>query len=337
MIILRSYDLTLARIAWFAGRWDDALADTDTAARVAEDFGIRFGLVATEGVRGLLAFHRGEHAAARAALARRQADRPGSGTDASGSELFVLLQARLLETAGMLDEAVATLVDFFDLMKPLGMNAGRLWPGPVGVRLALAAGKANVADAIAADLEAIADRAGSGSARAAVSFARGLIDADAAHLADAATGFSAAGRPLDQLEALEAAGSVHNGAGERDAAIGCLRDALSIAHRLGAAHDARRIGAALRELGVKIGIKEQPTRVTHGWESLTKAEREVARLVGQGLRNREIADQLYVSRRTVETHVSRVHAKLGTRTRVALTAAMHEHEERGARAETPAS
>jgi DNA-binding CsgD family transcriptional regulator len=51
--------------------------------------------------------------------------------------------------------------------------------------------------------------------------------------------------------------------------------------------------------------------VATGWDSLTAAELEVASLTADGLTNREIGARLFVSRRTVETHLSHVYQKLG--------------------------
>ena len=59
-------------------------------------------------------------------------------------------------------------------------------------------------------------------------------------------------------------------------------------------------------------------RAEHGWPSLTGAEREVAELAGAGLTNAEIAERLFVSRRTVEYHLTHVFAKLGIRSRHGL-------------------
>jgi DNA-binding CsgD family transcriptional regulator len=56
-----------------------------------------------------------------------------------------------------------------------------------------------------------------------------------------------------------------------------------------------------------------------GWERATPAEREVVRHVVRGLSNREIGERLFVSARTVETHLSHVYAKLGISSRVELT------------------
>ncbi len=53
-----------------------------------------------------------------------------------------------------------------------------------------------------------------------------------------------------------------------------------------------------------------------GWDSLTISERKVARLVADGLSNRQIAERLVLSVRTVETHVSHILGKLGMRSRV---------------------
>jgi DNA-binding CsgD family transcriptional regulator len=67
-------------------------------------------------------------------------------------------------------------------------------------------------------------------------------------------------------------------------------------------------------------------RPTAGWESLTPAERNVARLVGDGLDNAEIAGRLFVSARTVQSHLTRIYTKLGVTSRVRLANEAARHE-----------
>jgi DNA-binding NarL/FixJ family response regulator len=57
-------------------------------------------------------------------------------------------------------------------------------------------------------------------------------------------------------------------------------------------------------------------------EGLTPAQQRVAELVTAGLSNREIADELYMSLRTVETHLTKVYRELGVRGRAQLIATM---------------
>jgi DNA-binding CsgD family transcriptional regulator len=59
-------------------------------------------------------------------------------------------------------------------------------------------------------------------------------------------------------------------------------------------------------------------RPASGWPSLTPTERDVVRLVAEGLANNEIAARLFISRRTVQTHLTHVYAKLGFNSRVQL-------------------
>jgi predicted ATPase/DNA-binding CsgD family transcriptional regulator len=69
----------------------------------------------------------------------------------------------------------------------------------------------------------------------------------------------------------------------------------------------------------------QRGRPAAGWLSLTPAEREIARLVAEGLANREIADKLFVSPRTVQAHLTHVYAKLGITSRVQLAKQAGRH------------
>ncbi len=59
-------------------------------------------------------------------------------------------------------------------------------------------------------------------------------------------------------------------------------------------------------------------RPSSGWASLTPAELDVVRLVSDGLGNKDIAQRLFVSPRTVQSHLTRVYTKLGMSSRVQL-------------------
>ena len=66
-------------------------------------------------------------------------------------------------------------------------------------------------------------------------------------------------------------------------------------------------------------------RRTIGWESLTPTEREVVRLVSEGLANKEIAARIFVSPRTVQTHPAHVYTKLGLASRAQLVQEAARH------------
>jgi predicted ATPase/class 3 adenylate cyclase/DNA-binding CsgD family transcriptional regulator len=66
-------------------------------------------------------------------------------------------------------------------------------------------------------------------------------------------------------------------------------------------------------------------RPTSGWASLTPTERDVVRLVSDGLGNKDIATRLFVSPRTVQTHLTHVYTKLGLTSRVQLVQEAARH------------
>jgi len=60
-------------------------------------------------------------------------------------------------------------------------------------------------------------------------------------------------------------------------------------------------------------------------ESLTRREREIVALVGEGLTNRELADRLYISEATVRTHLTSIFLKLGVTNRLKLVVYAYRH------------
>jgi DNA-binding NarL/FixJ family response regulator len=92
-----------------------------------------------------------------------------------------------------------------------------------------------------------------------------------------------------------------------------LRDALKIFQQYDAELWARRARAELRAAG-------DPVARPGGRPELTPQQQEIARLVGSGATNREIAAQLVISPRTVDHHLRNIFARLGVRSRVELAA-----------------
>jgi DNA-binding NarL/FixJ family response regulator len=88
---------------------------------------------------------------------------------------------------------------------------------------------------------------------------------------------------------------------------------------LSATRDAARVRAALRELGVRSRRRaERPTADGPRYARFTSTELDVLRLLVQGKTNRTVATELFISPRTVETHISHMFMKLGVSSRTAL-------------------
>ncbi|HEX2072321.1 MAG TPA: response regulator transcription factor [Geodermatophilus sp.] len=143
-------------------------------------------------------------------------------------------------------------------------------------------------------------------------------DGALAHFEAALTCFARAGLPWeaarDRLEvARELAGTLP------ETAVAHGRAALAAFRELGAARDADEAAAVLRGLGARTGSGSA------GAGGLTGREREVLRLVVEGLSNQQIAQRLFVSKRTVEHHVAGILAKLGVRTRAEAIAHALRH------------
>jgi DNA-binding NarL/FixJ family response regulator len=106
-------------------------------------------------------------------------------------------------------------------------------------------------------------------------------------------------------------------------------DAEQIYTDLGAVWNLRRADSRLRPYGIRRGVRDSRRRPATGWESLTPTEVRVARLVAAGQSNPSIADELFLSRRTVQTHVSHILTKLGAHSRVEIVRKVLGHSDAG--------
>ena len=103
--------------------------------------------------------------------------------------------------------------------------------------------------------------------------------------------------------------------GDATAARARFTDAFSLYSGLGADWDLARLQARLRAYGIRRGPHVRHRRSQQGWDSLTATELKVAGLVADGMSNPQIAAHLFLSRRTVQTHVSHILAKLDLHSR----------------------
>jgi DNA-binding CsgD family transcriptional regulator len=190
---------------------------------------------------------------------------------------------------------------------------------PLLVRIALAAGDEELAKAVAG----LAARRyelnpGVPSAAGAAAHTRGLLNESREDLEQAATILLACPRPLALAAALEDLGCARLADGDRAGAVDAFDRVLRICVDAGAVRDAARARKRLRELGIRRRVQSLD-RPKLGWESLTDAELQVARLAAAGHTNRGIADTLFVSPHTVNTHLRHVFDKLDIGSRVDLT------------------
>jgi DNA-binding CsgD family transcriptional regulator len=126
-----------------------------------------------------------------------------------------------------------------------------------------------------------------------------------------------AGAALERARALADLGAMLRRRNRRTEARELLREALDAAHRASARPLAEYAETELRATGAR------PRRVLlTGLESLTASERRIAELAGRGMTNREIAQALFITARTVEGHLTSVFRKLRLDSRDQLAAAL---------------
>jgi DNA-binding CsgD family transcriptional regulator len=143
--------------------------------------------------------------------------------------------------------------------------------------------------------------------RGLVAAATGDVERSLSLLAEAVSRHETVGDPFGRARALLALGVNRRRTRQKRAAREAIEAARAGFEELGAAGWAERAGRELGTIGGRVRI-----------EGLTPAERRVAELVAKGRTNSEVAATLFLAERTVATHLTRVYAKLGVRSRTEL-------------------
>ncbi len=193
----------------------------------------------------------------------------------------------------------------------------------------LALGDPDAAEAFAARAEANAARLGtglssalSGRARAAVLLAAGEA-LEAARAAEAsAHAARGIGARLQAAYSTGLAGRALAAAGERERAIAALREAETELDACGSVRVRGELRRELRRLGARAETRGPATDADAGVDALTPREREIADLVVERHTNREIAAALFLSDKTIESHLRNIFVKLGASSRVEVARAI---------------
>jgi DNA-binding CsgD family transcriptional regulator len=310
----------LAHRGWLALRRGDLIAaegDARTALAAAELPAPILYRVLNAGVLVVALTDQGELEAAERALAPLDSAESGSITAA----VLRVARGRLRVAQGRVAEG---LEDF--LAVGLGLTRAQItcpsylpWRSQAALAH-LALGKREPARRLADEEVELAQAFGTPRALGVAKRAAGVIaggDRGASLLREAVDAFERGDSSVERARALADLGALLRRRNRRTEARELLREALDAAHRGGARPLAEYAETELRATGAR------PRRVVlRGLESLTASERRVAEHASQGLSNREIAQALFVTARTVEGHLTSVFRKLQVDSRDELPAAL---------------
>ncbi|HEX6714884.1 MAG TPA: AAA family ATPase [Thermoleophilaceae bacterium] len=233
--------------------------------------------------------------------------------------------AAALSAAGDPAAALAELVglDCDESRWLLDLNCGHGWE--VLIRARLAAGDVSAAGDAAATAESRVDStrlpqrtAALRNARASVLLASGDAKAAADTAEDAVQVAEQTRNPALTGRCLAQSGAAFAAAGQSDRGVGELERAERMLSTCGAVPEADAAARELRRLGRRVPRRARPDRGA-GLAALSPREREVAEEVAAGKTNRNIAATLFLSEKTIESHLVRIYSKLDVHTRAALT------------------
>ena len=206
---------------------------------------------------------------------------------------YLDLLTRLWLTLGRRAEAERTSSHAAKLAAETGLRTASLWADRAGAAVALDTGDADRAAELA--------------------------------LASAATA-DAVGAPLEAALSRTLAGRALGGLGQTDRAIAELEQAVAALEACGAARYRLEAERELRKLGRNVYRRSARGTADDGLSSLTARELELARLVVDRKTNPQIAAELFLSQKTVETHLRNIFRKVGVANRVELARTLEQSD-----------
>lgn len=325
---LRPYALirlgALAQVEYSLGAWDDSLAHAEASVGLIRDMEQTWLLAFSHAMPIFVLAARGhwqpaaDHLAEASRVAAELGDRASLNYAANAAVHFASCQA----DASAVIEAAAPLRFVTGGVKVASIFG---WQAEYASAL-VAQRRHDEAGAVLDRIAAEAKRRHLQNVSATVSRVRAELSAGLRRPDAARVGFQLAeelganGPPFELARTQLAHGAFLRRAGERKAAAGLLRSARGTFGRLQAEPFIDRCEDEMTACGMSA---DRSPRGEPAGPRLTAQELAVARLVSQGLTNREVAAQLVLSVKTIGYHLGHVYAKYGVRNRAALAARFH--------------
>lgn len=307
----------LAEVECRAGNWDAAAAHAREAVEIGEDSGHLKGRGSMLFPRALVAALRGEIEAARSDA--EEGVRISLGNEDLLSASCNRAVLGFLELSrGRFPEAMAHLEPVLSFLESMGTEEPCIIPcAPDAIEALVSLGRLEEAEHLIEELEQRGFRRGrpwgvatATRGRGMLYAARGDLQGARAFLDDALARHDEIPQPFERARTLLVRGEVERRARQKRAARSSFDQASALFAALGAPLWERKASDGLARVGGRRGSSIE----------LTPTERRVAELVAEGRRNREVADTLFISVKTVEANLSRVFHKLGVRSRTELAA-----------------
>lgn len=300
------------------GEWDTVRVETEEARAFAEETGEEFYGVAGRTNLAMIAALRGETELAEDHLREIHASPMAVGMrciHVTAQQTRGMIQL----LAGRAEDAFATLRRVYDPADPVSHPMRRWWIAPELADAAIGAEKIDEARELLAELPALASRLPAPMLLVVDEYSRAVLAGD--EVADAAYA-AALTSHVGSWPLYRARLQLHHGRRLRrqrrmTEAREPLRAARDSFDALGAAPWAESARIELRAAGEASTRRAANTR-----DQLTAQELQIARLAAEGLTNRQIAEKLFLSHRTVGSHLYRIFPRLGITGRVELAAAL---------------
>jgi DNA-binding CsgD family transcriptional regulator/tetratricopeptide (TPR) repeat protein len=325
---LHTLGTTLGLLSWSAlrrGRWATAVSAADEAARLCAESDQPFWHVSALAAHGVVAALRGDLGAADGLV--DEAERIAAPYRfVAANAVIVVARATSAAAAGDHDRAFAHLARLHDPFDPARHPMHGLWSLAAFADAALACGEEDAARKVLAELRPEVAATASPAGRMNLVHAAAVLATED----DAETRFRAAVRassvtwPHEHHRLLLAFGSWLRRRHRVQESRGYLRAARDGFDDLGSGPWGARAREELRTTGEQSHTRERDVA-----DELSPQEAQIAAMVAEGLSNREIGERLFLSHRTVGSHLYRMFPKLGVHSRVELVRLVAE---RGPRA-----